>query len=118
MHSITESRMDQINASLASGIEDARRSLRGECIFAVEQLRMLSAPIAEMESVMLRAAELRAQDPNLAATLDVYVCQLRELQRTLDALRVMLLMQRERVNASRLHLSTVRDWSGALQQTR
>jgi hypothetical protein len=118
MNSVTKSRLDQINASLASGIEDARRALRGECIFAVEQIKMLSAPIAEMESVMLRATELRAQDPGLAATLDLYVSQLRELQRTLDALRIMLFMQRERVNSSRLHLSAVKSWSGALQQTR
>jgi hypothetical protein len=117
MAAITKGSLDRINSSLAIGLEEAQRALRGECVFAVEQVQMLAAPIAEMESVMKRASVLRAEDPNLAPALDFYVSQLREFQRTLESLRIMLLMQRERLNAGRLQLSAARDWASAFQQT-
>jgi len=67
---------------------------------------------------MQHASEIRAQGPNLGPALDLYISEWRELQGTLGALRVMLLMQREHLSASRLHSNAVRESSGALQQTR
>jgi hypothetical protein len=60
----------------------------------VEQVRVLSASIQEMAPMIARAAELRTVEPELAAQLDLYKSQLRELQTTLDQIRLMLLTKR------------------------
>ena len=111
-------KLESINARLAELLAGARRSLTGEGTFGVEQVRALYAPIAEMAPVMARAAELRTLHPEIAGELDRYKSQLRELQTTIQKVRVMLLLRRSNMDAGRAHVEAVSHWANALSQTR
>jgi hypothetical protein len=73
-------KIDAINVRIQALHVDTQLALRGEREFGVEQVRVLSASIQEMAPMIARAAELRTVEPELAAQLDLYKSQLRELQ--------------------------------------
>lgn len=111
-------KLARINTLLAELLPAARRALIGEGEFGVEQIRALSAPIAEMAPVMARAAELRIQHPEIAAQLDRYKSQLRDLQLTIEKVHVVLLARRATMQSGRVHLQSVSQWADALKLTR
>ena len=108
----------RVNASLAGYLGDARRALRGECDFSVEEVRKIRGPVDEMAPVMARSAEVLRLQPELAGQMDLYKSQLGDLQTTLGQIRMMLLARQASLEAGRAQLSAVSQWMGALRQTR
>jgi len=108
----------RVNASLAGYLADARRAIRGECDFGVEEVRRIRGPVDEMAPVMAHSMELLRMQPELAGHLDLYKSQLGDLQTTLGQIRVMLLARQASLEAGRAQLSAVSQWMGAFRQTR
>ncbi len=111
-------KVTHINSRIGGLLKVASRSLRGESIFGVAQVRALSADVAEMAPVWAQASELRRARPELRSELDLYKSQLIELRVTLRSVRLMLLTQRSQMEVSRAQLAAVRHWAKAFQQTR
>jgi len=107
----------EASARLAALLEDANGALRGETIFGVQQVRGLSALLAEVAPVWARAPELRRTHPELTAELDLYKSLLEKLAITLRRVRLMLLAQRSQLEARRAQFSAVRQWAATAQQT-
>jgi hypothetical protein len=107
-----------INAQLAVLAEDARRALRGEAQFGVEQVRALSIPVSEMAPILVRSKELRSADLQIGLELDRYKSQLGELHITLQQITMMLLARRSQMESGRVQLSAVTHWANAMSQTR
>jgi len=110
-------KIDAVRARIEEQHADARLALHGEREFGVEQVRALSASLKEMAPVMERAAEFRALEPEIAAQLEVYKSQLRELQTTLEQLHLMVLTKRAQMLTRGGQLEAVAKWAGALRQT-
>jgi len=110
--------VERANARLAVLLEEARRALRGERDFDLRDVRRLREPLAEMASIVEQAPELRRQQPEVGAQLDVYKSQLRELQTTIVQIRVMLHTRQASLQASQNHNTAVSRWVSALRQTR
>jgi len=108
----------RVNASLAGYLADARRAIRGECDFGVEEVRRIRGPVDEMAPVIAHSMELLRMQPELAGHLDLYKSQLGDLQTTLGQIRVMLLARQASLEAGRAQLSAVSQWMGAFRQTR
>jgi hypothetical protein len=108
----------RVNASLTGLLADARRAVRGECDFSVEDVRKIRRPVEEMAPVMAHSTELLRMQPELAGQLDLYKSQLGELQTTLGQIRVMLLARQASLEAGRAQLTAVSQWMGAFRQTR
>jgi hypothetical protein len=106
----TRETVEHSNAVLGALLRDARRSLRGEIGFSVEQLSRLEEPMAAMAAVMAQAAELRAADPYLAEPLQLYTSQLLELQRILERIHALLLLQKRAIEVSDAELCFATDW--------
>ena len=106
-----------VRARIEEQHADARLALHGEREFGVEQIRALSASLEEMAPVMERAAELRAQEPEIAVELEAYKSQLRQLETTLDQLRLMVLTKRAQMLTRGGQLEAIANWAGALRQT-
>jgi hypothetical protein len=111
-------KVTRINAHIGGLLNEARQSLRGECIFGVAQVRSLSADIAEMAPVWAQASALRVQRPEMTDPLDLYKSQLRDLSMTLCQVRMMLLTQRSQMEANRAQLAAVGHWAEVFQKTR
>jgi hypothetical protein len=110
-------KIDAINVRIQALHADTQLALRGEREFGVEQVRALSASIQEMAPMIARAADLRTVEPELAGQLDHYKSQLRELQTTLDQIRLMLLTKRAQMLTRGGQLEAVSKWAGTLQKT-
>jgi tetrahydromethanopterin S-methyltransferase subunit F len=110
-------KIDAINVRIQSLHADTQLALRGERDFGVEQVLALSASIQEMAPIIAHTTELRAVEPELATRLESYKSQLRELQTTLDQIRLMLLTKRNQMLTRDGQLEAVSKWAGALQQT-
>ena len=108
----------RVNASVTGYLADARRALRGECDFGVEDVRKIRGPVEEMAPVLAHSTELLRLQPELAGQLDLYKSQLAELQTNLGQIRVMLLARQASLEAGRAQLSAVSHWMGAYRQTR
>lgn len=108
----------RVNTTLAGYLEEARRAVRGECEFSVEEVRRIRGPVDEMGPVMANSAELLRMQPELAGQLDLYKSQLGDLQTTLGQIRVMLLARQASLEAGRAQLSAVSQWMRAFRQTR
>ena len=108
----------RVNGSLAGYLAEARRALRGECDFCVEDVRRIRGPVEEMAPVMAHSAELLRLQPELAGELELYKSQLGDLQTTLGQIRAMLLARQASLEAGRAQFSAVSRWMGAFQQTR
>src|SRR3982074_2458223 len=110
-------KIDAINVRIQALHADTRLALRGEREFGVEQVLALSASIQEMAPIIAHTTELRTVEPQLAARLESYKSQLRELQTTLDQIRLMLLTKRAQMLTRGGQLEAVSKWAGTLQQT-
>lgn len=110
--------VEQASARLAMLLEDARRALRGERDFDVEDVRRLREPLGTMNSIAARSSELRRLEPEIGRPLDLYKSQLRELQTLIVQLRIMLHTRQARLHASQDHNTAVSRWVSALRQTR
>jgi hypothetical protein len=108
----------RVNAALTGYLTEARRAVRGECDFCVEDVRRIRGPIEEMAPVMAHSTELLRLQPELAGALSLYKSQLGDLQTTLGQIRVMLLARQASLEAGRGQLSAVSQWIGAFRQTR
>lgn len=108
----------RVNTSLTGYLAEARRALRGECDFCVEDVRKIRGPVEEMAPVMTHSTELLRLQPELAGQLELYKSQLGDLQATLGQIRVMLLARQASLEAGRAQLSAVSQWMGAFRQTR
>ena len=102
---------------LAEVLRHMRGSLRGECAFTGDDVKTLRALLAEMEPVILQSAELRRTRPELAAQLEEYKSQLLELQKTVEKIRVTLIVQKTALEASRTQVSAISQWCSAFRQT-
>jgi hypothetical protein len=108
----------RVNACLAGLLEEARRALRGESNFGVEEVRKIRQPVEEMAPIVAQSAELRRLQPELAGQLDLYKSQLGDLQTTLAQIRMMLLARQASLEAGRAQLAAVSQWMNAFRQTR
>ncbi len=108
----------RVNACLGGLLEEARRALRSETDFGVEQVSKLRQPVEEMTQIAAGAAELRRLQPEIAGELDLYKSQLSDLQDMLGQIRVMLLARQAGLEAGRAQLSAVSHWVNAFRQTR
>jgi hypothetical protein len=118
MYEAVRQTMLRVNGSLSGMLAEARRALRGECDFGVEEVRKIRGPVEEMAPIMAQSAAMRRLQPELAGQLDLYKSQLGELQTTLGQIRVMLLARQASLEAGRAQISAVSRWMGAFRQTR
>jgi hypothetical protein len=118
MHKAVRQTLIRVNASVAGLLAEARRAVRGECDFGVEDVRKIRGPVEEMAPIMAEATELLRMQPELDGQLELYKSQLGDLQTTLGQIRVMLLARQASLEAGRAQLSAVSQWMGAFRQTR
>lgn len=111
-------KISRVNGRLAGMLEDARRALRGEANFGVENIQKIREPLEEMAGVVAESSKLRELQPDLAGDLDLYKTQLGELQTNLTKIRMMLLARQASMEAGRAQLSAVSQWISAYRQTR
>jgi len=110
--------VERANARLEVLLEGARRALRGERDFDVNDVRQFRKAIGEMTAIVAQSSNLRRLQPEIGSQLDLYKSQLRELQTTLVQLRVMLHSRQARLHASQSHHTAVSRWVSAFRQTR
>jgi hypothetical protein len=118
MNEAPRATIERVNARLAILLEGARRALRGEGDFDVQDVRRFREAIGEMASLVAQWAELRRLQPEMAGELDLYKSQLSELQTSLVRIRVMLHARRAHLEVSQLHNAAVSRWVSAFRQTR
>jgi len=107
-----------VNARIAFLLAECRGALRGERNFGPEEVRALSAPVAEMAPIMAQQRELKLQEPEIEAELALYTQQLSELHTALQHVQMMLLANRQRVGTTRQHLDAVSRWAAATKLIR
>ncbi len=109
--------IEAVNASLALALEGARRALRGEAVFTAAHARRLRALLEAMAPVTPQFPELRRLQPEMAVPLDRYKSQLNELAVILRGVRLMLLTQRDQMEAHRAQLAAARQWADTALRT-
>ncbi len=105
------------NARLREILLQARNALAGRQNFAVQEIRALSEPLAEMQAIVFRSADLRASDSELDAELKSYAATLKELQTILEQVRFMLHARRDHLAAAHGHIERISLWAETLKQT-
>ena len=105
------------NVKLRTLLERTRDALGGRQSFSVEDVRAISAPVAQMQPIVEEAKDRLTVQPEVQGELQAYAGNLAELQVVLQQMRVMLLARRANVEALRGHLETVGLWTVALRQT-
>jgi hypothetical protein len=118
MASALSQRLAAINARMAELTEMAGEALRGQHSFGVDEARQIREPLTEMEAMLAEANALRSSQPEVAAQLDLYKSQLLELQKTVERLRVTLIVRKTGLEAARGQLSAASRWCDAFRQTR
>lgn len=108
----------RVNKRMIELLEEARKALRGEGNFGVEEIRKLREPLNEMDPVMRQAGELQRTSPEISPQLELYKSHLAELLTILDQLRVMLLAKQAKLLAGRTQLDAATHWLAAFQATR
>jgi Zn-dependent oligopeptidase len=78
----------------------------------------LRATLAEMAPIVAQSSELRRAHTEIAAALDAYKSQLRELQQLLVQIRVVLQTRQAKLNLSKSHTAAVAGWVSAFHLTR
>ena len=116
-HALFET-IEHIGARLERVLETMKQSLAGKSAFTAEDVRKLRKLLAEMEPVLLRSEELRRTSPEIAAQLDRYKERLLELQKTVEQMRVTLMVQKAGIEAARTQVDATSQWCSAFQQTR
>jgi hypothetical protein len=110
--------VDRGNELLAVMLEKVQRALRGEAQFDTTTIREIQLAIADMGPISRRSRELRLAEPELAGKLNRYRDQLRELQVTLQKIRIMLFARQSKAQTGQLQVNAVSRWVAAFQQTR
>ena len=107
----------RVNARLAVLLESARRALRGEALFRVQDVRRLRNFLSQSGSIAAHFSELRRQQPELVPDLDLYKSHLLDLSVTLRRVHLMLLAQRTQMESDHARLDAVTQWAATLRQT-
>jgi hypothetical protein len=110
--------IEHVSSHLAQVLEAMKGALAGKSAFSGEDVRKLRTLLAEMEPVLLRSEELRRTRPEIAAQLDGYKEQLLELQKTVEQMRVTLMVQKASLEAARTQVDATSQWCSTFQQTR
>jgi hypothetical protein len=110
--------VESLNSRMGELLAGAQGALRGECRFGPTEVRALRVVLAEMAPVIARSEELRRTQPEMAEALDLYRSQLVNLQKTVERLRITLLVHRSTLEGHRTHLSATSLWCTAFQRTR
>lgn len=118
MPGVLREKIAAVNARIGALLLDSQRALRGERNFGSEEVRAISGPVSEMAPVMARAAELTAQDPEIAEELALYKRQLAELHGALENVRMMLMARRGQIEEAGSHLEAVSRWAAATKLIR
>jgi hypothetical protein len=114
----TSETIEGVNARLSVLLEGARRALRGEGDFTVQDVRRFRAVLGEMTLIVAESKELRRLQPEIGDQLDRYKAQLGDLQALLLKIRIMLHTRQASVNASQNQNTAVSRWVSAFLQTR
>ena|SRR5271155_419421 len=118
MPSSLRQKIENVNLRIAQQLENARRALRGQAVFAVDEVRRLRAPLDEMQPIVAQSSALREQDPEISEPLTHYKSQLTDLQIVLNQLHIMLLARQASLHAGQSQLAAVHQWMNAFRQTR
>jgi len=118
MPGVLREKIAAANARIGALLLDSQRALRGERNFGPEEVSAISGPVSEMAPVMAHAAELTAQDPEIAAELATYRRQLAELHGALENVRMMLIARRGQMDEAGKHLEAVSRWAAATKLIR
>jgi len=110
--------VESSNSRMGELLEGAQGALRGECAFGANEVRALRVVLAEMAPVITQSEELRRTQPEMVEALNLYRSQLVKLQKTVERLRITLLVHRCTLEGHRTHLSAASLWCTALQRTR
>jgi hypothetical protein len=110
--------IEHATSRLAERLVEAHGALRGEREFTVGEVRRLGELVEKMAPIAAESRELRVVHPEIAGQLQLYKSQLRDLQTTLQQIRMMLLSQQATLHASQNHVTAVSLWVSALHQTR
>lgn len=113
-----EKKLELINTRMAEVLELTQKALRGEGRFGAEEVRMIREPLTEIEPLLADAANLRRAQPQLGSQLDLYKSHLLNLQKSVEQLRVSLLVQRASLEARRARVEATTQWCAAFHQTR
>jgi hypothetical protein len=109
-------RIENVNARLAVALRQMQASLRGESAFTGEDVKGLQVLLSEMEPIIARSAELRRVRPDLAASIDAYKEHLLEIQKTVEKIRVTLIVQKNSLDASRAQVNATSQWCSTFNQ--
>jgi len=118
MPGVWREKIAAVNARIGALLVDSQRALSGERNFGPEDVRALSAPVAEMAPLMARAAELTAEEPGVEEELAIYKRQLAELHGALQNVRMMLMARRGQLDEASKHLDAVSRWAAATKLIR
>src|SRR5271154_4014062 len=110
--------VEKLNSRMGELLEGAQGALRGECNFGANEVRALRMVLAEMDPVIAQSEELRRTQPEMGEALNLYRSQLVNLQKTVERLRITLLVHRSTLEGHRTHLSAASLWCTAFQRTR
>jgi hypothetical protein len=110
--------VEKSNIRMGELLAGAQGALRGECTFGANEVRALRVVLAEMAPVIAQSEELRRTQPEVAEALNLYRSQLMNLQKTVERLRITLLVHRSTLEGHRTHLSAASLWCTAFQRTR
>lgn len=108
--------IESVQARLAVVLRQMQASLRGESAFTGQDVKALGVLLSEMEPIIARSAELRRARPDLAVSLDAYKTQLLEIQKTVEKIRVTLILQKNSLEASRAQVQATSQWCSTFNQ--
>jgi hypothetical protein len=110
--------VESSNSSMGELLARTQGALRGECTFGANEVRALRVVLGEMAPVIAQSEELRRTQPAMVEALNLYRSQLVNLQKTVERLRITLLVHRSTLEGHRTHLSAASLWCTAFQRTR
>ena len=110
-------RVRSVNAQLQALLVETREALAGRRKLALEDLRAMSQPVAQMTPIVAEVARLRRESPELDSEVAVYEQNLGAMRSTLEAVRCVLLARCASLEAERAHLESVTLWAEAWQRT-
>ena len=109
--------IEAVNVQIGGLAENARGALAGEAGFDAEDVQALLTLVDQMNPVLARSKEFQTSEPGAAEQLGTYVKQIRELQITLESLKVMLIGRRDQIDRGRGQFEAVSHWVDAFRQT-
>ena len=107
-----------INARMHEHVGMTEKALRGEGPFGAQGVRQIRETLTEMEGILKDSSELRQSEPELAAQIEIYKTWLLQLQKTVERLRVGLILQKISVETKRERINATAKWCTAYHQTR